>query len=61
MNDTNHASGVPNPQSVMGSPPQEMQHYAANMPLWADIGYGGTRHAHPHRAMSLAASPHGNG
>ena len=28
------------PQSVMGSAPQEMQDYAANMPLWANIGYG---------------------
>ena len=28
------------PAAVMGSAPPEMQDYVANMPLWANIGYG---------------------
>lgn len=45
------------PQSVMGSAPQEMQDYAANMPLWANIAGMRTRIArcrsrHRHTAMT---------
>ncbi len=29
-----------NPDVVMASAPQEMRDYVANMPLWANIGYG---------------------
>ena len=29
-----------NPEVVMAGAPQEMQEYVANMPLWANIGYG---------------------
>lgn len=28
------------PEAVMGAAPQEMRDYVANMPLWANVGYG---------------------
>lgn len=28
------------PDAVMGSAPSEMRDYVANMPLWANVGYG---------------------